>query len=81
MEAEVAIRNYIAEKILFSKNGYPHSDEASFLEEGIVDSTSILELVMFIEEKFGVAVDDAEITPDNFDSVKKLGEYVRRKQA
>lgn len=80
MNAEELISNYIAEKILFSKSGYPHSYEASFLEEGIVDSTSILELVMFIEEKFGIAVDDSEITPDNFDSVKKLAEYVRGKQ-
>ncbi|MFZ6028821.1 MAG: acyl carrier protein [Chloroflexota bacterium] len=80
MNYEEKIRTYIAEKILFSKNGYPHADDASFLDEGIVDSTSILELVMFIEENFGISVDDAEITPDNFDSVKKLADYVRRKK-
>jgi acyl carrier protein len=80
MNYEEKIRNYIAEKILFSKNGYAHADDASFLEEGIVDSTSILELVMFIEENFKISVDDAEITPDNFDSVKKLADYVRGKK-
>lgn len=80
MNYEEKIRTYIAEKILFNKNGYPHTDEASFLDEGIVDSTSILELVMFIEENFSISVDDAEITPDNFDSVKKLANYVRGKK-
>jgi acyl carrier protein len=77
---ELKIRNFIAEKILFKKT-YPYPDETSFLEEGIVDSTSVLELVMFVEENFGFSVDDADITPDHFDSVKKLGDYIRRKKS
>jgi acyl carrier protein len=72
------LRKYIAENILFTKDGYPYPDEASFLEEGIVDSTSILELVMYIE-KLGITVEDAEIVPDNFDSISKLTAYVHRK--
>jgi len=71
------IRTYIAENILFSGNGYPYSDDASFLEEGIVDSMNILELVMLAEEKFGITVDDMDIVPDNFDSVGKLAAYIR----
>lgn len=77
--AETMIRNHIAENILFSKNGYPYSDETSFLEDGIVDSTNVLELVMFVEETFNIKVDDQDIVPDNFDSVAKLAAYVRRK--
>lgn len=79
MEIESNIRNYIAENLLFSNNGYHYSDDASFLEEGIVDSQGVMELVSFIEEKFNVVVDDMDITPDNFDSVEKLAGYVRRK--
>jgi acyl carrier protein len=79
MTPEEQIRNYIAEKILFSKNGYPYPDETSFLEEGIVDSTSVLELVMFVEQTFGISVADEEIIPDNFDSVSNLANFVRRK--
>ena len=71
------IRTYIAENILFTGNGYPFSDEASFLEEGIVDSMNVLELVMLAEEKFGVVVDDMDIVPDNFDSISKLAGYIR----
>ncbi len=76
---EEMLRTYIADNILFSKKGYPYPDDASFLENGIVDSTNILELVMFVEEKFGITTDDNEITPDNFDSVSKLADFVRSK--
>ena len=76
---EERICAYIAENILFSNNGYPHSDEASFLEEGIVDSMGIMELVMFVEEQFGITVEDEELVPDNFDSVSRLAAYIRAK--
>ena len=77
---EEQIRNHIAENILFSKKGYPHPDDASFLEEGIIDSLNVMDLVFFLEEKFGVSVIDREIVPDNFDSVSKLAAFVKRKQ-
>jgi acyl carrier protein len=78
MNVEEQIRNFIATKILFKK-GYDYPDETSFLEEGIIDSTSVLELVLFTENTFGILVDDSEITPDNFDSVKKLADFVSSK--
>ncbi|GAP13444.1 acyl carrier protein [Longilinea arvoryzae] len=78
--AEELLRKYIADNILFSNNGYPHADDTSFLENGIVDSMNVLELVMFVEQKFGVKVEDAEIVPDNFDSIAKLAAFIRRKQ-
>ena len=76
-DIEGKIAGYIAENILFSKNGYPHSSEDSFLENGIVDSMNVLELVMFVEENFGFKVKDDEILPDNFDSVSRLAAYIR----
>ena len=76
---EGQIAAFIASKILFSKNGYAYPYETSFLEEGIVDSTSVLELVFFTEKTFGISVDDSEITPDNFDSVSQLSAYIRKK--
>ena len=79
MQIEPQIRQYLAENFLFSDNGYELEDEASFLEEGIVDSTGVLELVMFVEETFGITVQDEEIVPQNFDSVSQLSAYVRRK--
>ena len=76
---EEMLRKYIADNILFSKKGYPYPDDASFLENGIVDSTNILELVMFVEEEFGITTDDNEIIPDNFDSISKLSQFTRSK--
>jgi acyl carrier protein len=79
MTIELKLRDYIAKNLLFSDNGYQYPDDASFLEEGIVDSQGVMELVLFVEDAFNVTVDDMEITPDNFDSVSKLGAYIRRK--
>lgn len=54
-------------------------DDASLLEEGIMDSTGVLDLVMFIEETFGIVVTDEELTPENLDSVDRLVAFVQKK--
>ena len=79
MTIEGQVRRYIAENFLFSDDGYPLSDDASFLQEGIVDSTGVLELIIFVEEQFKVSVEDAEVVPENFDSISQLAGYIRRK--
>jgi acyl carrier protein len=76
---EDAIATYIAENIFFSKDGYSFPVDSSFLDHGIVDSVNILELVLFVEEKYDISVEDDEITPQNFDSVSKLARYVKVK--
>jgi acyl carrier protein len=79
MKIEDRIKNYIAKNLLFSNNGFSYDDNASFLDEGIVDSVGVMELVSFVEEDFHVKVEDLDITPDNFDSVSKIAAYIRRK--
>lgn len=79
MKVEAIIRKYIAENILFSGSDFSYPDDASFLDGGIIDSANVMELVMFVEEKFGISVEDTEIVPGNFDSVKQMGAYVRNK--
>jgi acyl carrier protein len=79
MTIEEKIKDYICRNLLFSDNGYPYDDQASFLEEGIVDSVGVMELVTFVEESFAVKIDDQEVTPDNFDSVSRLSAFIRRK--
>jgi acyl carrier protein len=71
-----AIRKYIAENILFSGSDYPYSDDTSFLNEGVLDSMNILQLVEFVEKQFHISVDDQDIVPGNFDSVAKLSAYI-----
>ena len=76
MDIRAQIRQYIAENLLFSETGYEYDDQASFLEQGILDSMGVMELVHFVEEAFGVKVADDDLTPDNFDSVERLAAYV-----
>jgi len=55
-------------------------DITSFLDQGILYSTGVLELVTFIESKFGISVPDHELVPANFDSLAALSAYVERKR-
>lgn len=79
MTAQERIRSYILANLLLSDDETLLDNDASFLEEGIVDSTGVLELVMFVEDTFGVQVEDEEIVPENFDSVARLVSYVQAK--
>lgn len=75
------IKTYISENILFSSTGFPYNDSTSFLETGVIDSMNVLELVVFIEENFGITVEDSDFTPDNFDSIDKISDFIARKSA
>jgi acyl carrier protein len=81
MSIEDQIKQYVAENFLFSDDGYTLPDEASFLEEGIVDSTGVLELILFVEETYGITVDNEDVLPENFDSVSQLSAFIRSKLA
>jgi acyl carrier protein len=81
MDVRERIRSYVADSLLFSSNGYQFQDDTSFLDEGIVDSTGVIELILFVEESFGFSVEDNEIVPDNFDSVNNLAAYIQRKSS
>lgn len=78
---EEILRQHIAETMLFSSKGYPYPDDASFLENSIIDSMNVMELVVFLEEQWAIQIDDHEIVPENFDSIARLAEFVRRRQA
>lgn len=72
------IREFVVENFLFGKsNGL--GDEDSFLENGIIDSTGVLELVAFLEENYAIRVEDDELIPENLDSVHLVSQYLSRK--
>ncbi|NLE46474.1 MAG: acyl carrier protein [Chloroflexi bacterium] len=77
MPIETLIRNYILENFLYSDDESLLTNEGSLLEQGIVDSTGVVELVMFIEETFCFEVADEDVIPEYFDSVERLARYVR----
>jgi acyl carrier protein len=72
------IRAFIVENFLFG-NDDGLQDETSFLEEGIIDSTGVLELVTFLEEDFDITIDDEELIPENLDSINNVTAYLERK--
>ena len=74
-----AVRAFIVENCLLGQD--PGFDNAeSLLESGMVDSTGIMAIVAFLEERFGIDVEDAELVADNLDSVARIAAYVARKR-
>jgi len=55
--------------------------DTDLVGEGVVDSTAFMELVLWLEESFGVSVDVGDLTPENFGTVRNMVEYVERRQA
>jgi acyl carrier protein len=78
MSLKSEIRDFIIENFLYGKDDGPGED-VSFLEKGLIDSTGVLELVAFVEEKYGISVADEELIPENLDSINKLSTYVTKK--
>lgn len=79
MDIAEKVRGFIKEN--FYADASDLTDDASLLDMGIVDSTGILELVMFLENEFDIKVDDQEILPENLDSIANAVEFVKKKKA
>ena len=77
-EIKLKVRNFVVENFLFG-NANGLDDDTSFLEAGILDSTGVMEVVAFLEQQFGVRVDDDELTPENLDSISSIGAFVSHK--
>ncbi len=73
------IRRYIFDNFLFDAKEDELQNDTSFLEQGIIDSTGVLELVEWLETEFGISVADEELIPENLDSVNSLSAYIARK--
>jgi len=80
MAIATVVRKYVLENYLFTDNEDELKNNDSFLQKGILDSTGILEIITLIEEQFGIKVDDAEMIPENLDSVNNIVSYVTKKQ-
>lgn len=74
-----SIRKFLFDNYLFGYTENDFSNDASFLEYGVLDSLGILELITFIEKEYAIAVTDDEILPDNLDSVSCVGRFVLNK--
>jgi acyl carrier protein len=78
-ELSSKIRQFVVSNFLFGKDtGFADGD--SFLDQGIVDSTGVMELVAFVEKEFGFRVQDSELTPENLDSIAALVAFIEQKR-
>ena len=73
------VRQFVIDSFLFGQDSQSLSDNDSFLDRGIVDSTGVLELVGFLETQFNVSVDNHELIPDNLDSIDRVTTFVSAK--
>ncbi|MFW6139300.1 MAG: acyl carrier protein [Spirochaetota bacterium] len=73
------VRGFIVENFLFGSEEDPFTDEDSFLENGIIDSTGVLELIEFIEEQYKIKAEDDELVTENLDSVNNVSRYLMSK--
>ena len=79
-ETKAAIRTFIVENFLFGDDSHPLPADLSLIDNDLVDSTGILELVGFLEERFGIQVADADIVPTNLDTIERIAGFIDRKQ-
>lgn len=74
------IREFVLQELLMGDAAAMLADGESFLETGTIDSTGVLEVVMFLEQTYSMKVHDRELVPENLDSVDNLVGFVLRKQ-
>ena len=80
LETRKILRNFIINSFI-KDNGAQLDDDLSFIDEGIIDSVGVLELVAFLETTFHLRVEDEELMPTNLDSVNRLVTFVESKIA
>jgi acyl carrier protein len=78
MQVREQIRHFVIDNFLFGQDTELR-DGDSFLDMGIIDSTGVLELVAFLEQRFGMQISDADLVPENLDSIEKVTQFVLQK--
>lgn len=73
------VKTFIVDNFLFGQGGDKITDDSSLMDNGIVDSTGVLELVAFLEETWSIEVEDEELVPENLDTLGNITRFVQRK--
>ena len=76
---ETDVRGFVTDNFLFGRKNVSLAGDDSLLEQGLIDSTGVLELVSFIENKFEIKVEDDDLVPDNLDSINRLITFIATK--
>jgi acyl carrier protein len=78
---EATIREFLLHDVFYDKDLTTLEAEESLLERGLLDSLSILKIVTFCEESFGITIPDTEVLPDHFDSIRAIATLVGQRRA
>ncbi len=78
-EIQQQVKDFIITNFFLDPETTTLEESTSFLDEGIIDSTGILEVIGFVEETYGVKVKDSEMLPENLDSLGNIGRFVTTK--
>ena len=78
---ETIINDYISRELVPDAALLPLTNDTSLLDSGILDSLSLLRLVVFLEERFEITMGDADLLPENFSSVNAICAYLRSREA
>ena len=73
------VRDFIISNFLFGVDDGSLKREDSFLQNGVFDSSGVLELVAFLEQTYKIKINDHELTAMNLDSIQNVAAYVGRK--
>ena len=76
LEVTTKVRGYILDNFLYTRPDFALGEDDALLGSGIIDSMGVMEVIMFLEESFGVTVQDADITEENLGTVRAIAEYV-----
>ena len=77
---ETVVNDYISRELVPDAALLPLANDTSLLDSDVLDSLSLLRLVVFLEEKFGVTMGDADLLPENFASVNAICAYLRARE-
>lgn len=80
MEIAPIVRAFIVDELLHAGPGVSFEADDPLIRTGILDSLALLKLLLFLEERFGVKVNDREVVPDNFDTLNRIVGFVERKR-
>jgi acyl carrier protein len=79
MDQSGKIEQFIVDELLIGGSRSKIDPNESLFASGVLDSLSLLRLIAFIEEQFGVVVDDAEVVPDNFQTINEINGFITKK--
>ena len=80
MNTESIIERYVVDEIMIANNETKLDPNQSLLNSGIIDSLALLRLITFIEERFGIKIEDEEVIPENFETINEIKSLIERKQ-